>query len=44
VSLRGQVRGRMGFAEGERILGHILKATGLKRVEQPGEGYYYARK
>ena len=43
VSLRGQVRGRMGFADGERILRHILQATGLKRFEKPGEGYYYAR-
>jgi hypothetical protein len=43
VSLHGQVRGRMGFADGERILRHILQAAGLKRVEQPGEGYYYAR-
>jgi hypothetical protein len=43
VSMRGQVRGRMGFADGERILRHILRAAGLKRIEQPGEGYYYAR-
>jgi hypothetical protein len=43
VSLRGQVRGRMGFADGERILRHILQATGLKRFDKPGEGYYYAR-
>jgi hypothetical protein len=43
VSLRGQVRGRMGFADGERILRHILQTTGLKRFEKPGEGYYYAR-
>lgn len=43
VSLHGQVRGRMGFADGDRILQHILQATGLKRVERPGQGYYYAR-
>jgi hypothetical protein len=43
VSLRGQVRGRMGFTDGERILRHILQATGLKRIEKTGEGYYYAR-
>jgi hypothetical protein len=43
VSLRGQVRGRMGFDDGERILRHILRETGLKRIDQPGEGYYYAR-
>ena len=43
VSLRGQVRGRIGFADGEHILRHILQATGLKRFENNGEGYYYAR-
>jgi len=43
VSFRGQVRGRMGFADGERILRYILGATGLKRFDKPGEGYYYAR-
>ena len=43
VSLRGQVRGRMGFADGERILRHIIQSSGLKRIDKPGEGYYYAR-
>jgi hypothetical protein len=43
VSLRGQVRGRMGFSDGERILAHILKSARLKRVDQPGVGYYYTR-
>jgi hypothetical protein len=43
VSLRGQVRGRMGFADGERVLQHILQAAGLRRFEKPGEDYYYAR-
>lgn len=43
VSLSGQVRGRMGFSDGERILAHIIKAARLKRVDQPGAGYYYTR-
>jgi hypothetical protein len=43
VSLRGQVRGRVGFAEGEHILNYILKETNLKRVELPDDKYYYAR-
>ncbi len=45
VSLRGQVKGRMGFADGERILQHIVETAGLQPVDrQPGFGYYYARK
>lgn len=54
VSLRGEVRSRMGFAEGERILSHILEHSGLQRVETrrandgrsfvPPEMEYYARK
>ena len=43
VSLRGQVRGRIGFPEGERILSYIIQEASLKRVEQPGNKYYYAR-
>jgi hypothetical protein len=44
VSLRGQVKGRMGFAEGERILQVILEKAHLERIEKPGFGYYYVRK
>lgn len=44
VSLRGQVRGRLGFSDGDRILQHILEAAQLKRVEGPGAGYTYARR
>jgi len=43
VSLRGQVRGRVGFGEGERILNYILQETNLKRVELPDNQYYYVR-
>lgn len=54
VSLRGEVRSRLGFVEGERILRHILEQSGLQRVEmrQTNDGWsaplsemeYYARK
>jgi hypothetical protein len=43
VSLRGQVRGRVGFADGDLILSYILDKARLTRIEQPGNGYYYAR-
>jgi hypothetical protein len=43
VSLRGKVRGRVGFADGNVILSYILEKANLTRVEQPGQGYYYAR-
>jgi hypothetical protein len=43
VALRGQVRGRVGFADGELILNHILEKAKLNKIEQPGKGYYYAR-
>jgi hypothetical protein len=44
VVLRGQVKGRMGFADGERILQHILEKAHLEQLDRPGFGYYYARK
>ncbi len=39
----GEVKGRMGFAEGETILSTILKFSGLKEVEHTGNSYYYMR-
>jgi hypothetical protein len=38
-----EVKGRMGFVEGDEILRQILLNSGLQIVERPGEGYYYAR-
>jgi hypothetical protein len=38
-----EVKGRMGFVEGDEILRQILLSSGLQIVERPGEGYYYAR-
>jgi hypothetical protein len=43
VALRGKVRGRVGFAQGELILSTILEKTKLNKIEEPGKGYYYAR-
>lgn len=43
VTLRGKVRGRVGFADGELILNTILEKAKLTKVEEPGKGYYYAR-
>jgi hypothetical protein len=43
VRLDGELKGRMGFADGELILQTILEKAALKEIEQPGKGYYYAR-
>lgn len=43
VTVRGDVKGRMGFVEGEKILEHILDKTHLREVQRSGSGYYYAR-
>jgi hypothetical protein len=43
LKLGGDVKGRLGFAQGELILRRILLATGLKEVEHHRNSYYYAR-
>jgi hypothetical protein len=43
VKLGGEVKGRLGFVQGEPILRQILLATGLKEVEHNRNSYYYAR-
>ena len=43
VQFRGEVRGRTGFADGQKILDMILKEAGLPLVEQKENAYYYAR-
>jgi hypothetical protein len=43
LKLGGDVKGRMGFAQGELILRQILRASGLKEVEHNRNSYYYAR-
>jgi hypothetical protein len=44
VKVRGELKGKMGFTEGELILKHILERANLTLVNQSGNGYYYARK
>ena len=43
VQYQGEVRGRLGFAEGEAILRHILKETGLTLSKEEKGRYYYSR-
>ena len=49
VKLHGDIKGRVGFVAGERILAHILdrsllQKTGPPNPALPSSGYYYARK
>ncbi len=43
VQFQGEVRGRTGFAAGEKLLDTILKKANLQLVEQKDKEYYYAR-
>jgi hypothetical protein len=43
VLLKGQVRGRMGFAAGEALQSAIVERAGLHRTSRQGEGIYYGR-
>jgi len=43
VKVGGEVKGRMGFPEGDEILRQIILKGGLQIVERPGDGYYYVR-
>lgn len=43
VRLKGELKGQMGFEQGEEILQQILKKSRLKPIQKPGEGYYYSR-
>lgn len=43
LTMAGEVKGRMGFQQGEQILRQVLTATGLKEVEHTNNSYYYAR-
>ncbi|MGW8252154.1 MAG: hypothetical protein ACWGO1_16050, partial [Anaerolineales bacterium] len=43
VRLRENVKGRMGFEQGEQIMRTLVLKSGLQIVEQQGDGYYYAR-
>ncbi len=43
VEFRGQVRGQMGFQDGETILKRILQASGLSLMNSNDQVHYYAR-
>lgn len=44
VKVQGEIKGTLGFSEGEMILKHILDKSNLNLVNQSGNSYYYARK
>lgn len=44
LTMSGEVKGRMGFVQGEKILHQLLVKTGLIEIEHTGNSYYYARK
>lgn len=43
VKVGGELKGRMGFEQGDEILNTIITLSELEKIEKPGEGYYYAR-
>jgi len=43
VQLKRNSNRRMGFAQGKFIIERILENSGLKEIEQPENGRYYAR-
>ncbi len=43
VHMHGELKGRMGFAQGDSILRTLILQAGLRIVDRAGEGYYYAR-
>ena len=43
VKVAGELKGRMGFGEGEEILNEIILNSDLQRIDKSGNGYYYAR-
>ena len=43
VKVQDEVKGRMGFAEGDKILSIMLEQANLKEIAGPGPGFYYGR-
>ncbi len=44
VEYKGEIAGRTGFTQGDKILRVILRASGLQLIEDSNTpGYYYAR-
>ena len=41
VKVQDEVKGRMGFAEGDKILSVMLEQTNLMEIAGPGPGRYY---
>jgi hypothetical protein len=44
VKVRGELKGRFGFVQGEQILRQIVLHSNLEIKDEPGAGYYYVRK
>jgi len=43
VKVQDEVKGRMGFAEGDKILSMMLEQANLKEIAGPESGCYYRR-
>ena len=43
VIMQGELKGRIGFAEGESILKNILDSSGLQEIETTEKASYYSR-
>ncbi len=43
VTMQGELKGRMGFAEGESILNNIVEFSGLQKMETTDKASYYSR-
>ena len=44
VRVQGELKGRLGFDQGEEILRQIILNAGLQIAENQAEEYYYVRK
>jgi len=43
ISYRGEVRGQMGFSDGEKILENVLRFSGLTLEREENGSYFYTR-
>ena len=43
IQYQGEIRGRLGFAEGDEVLKEILKKTNLRLEKEEKGSYYYSR-
>jgi len=44
VKVRGELKGRFGFVQGEEILRQIVLNSNLEITDDAGAGYIYVRK